>query len=473
MIKIDDSTIYSAMYILNTHLPRKLIRDVFKDFDENGDEEKGMTIFSEKAVEIIDPQSNFFAPRYLNNDVYKFIEKHQIEITDILNFRINEARERGLMKTSDDSIIFELYKSFENVDFNLLHRFGFLDNLFQKAIISRSPNARDSHNEYDKAISLSNCLGYKIVIEEIACAWVNSKEKLYQLVENIEFDSIIENKEIERSQLDMCGFLYVLSNKSMPGLLKIGYTTRSIEERIRELNSTGVPKSFELEFFCEVNQSAKFERLIHKTLEQYGYGKEFFECSINQAVEAIKIAVSNGNYLVINSGGRASNLYLTDKEMVNIKAAARQHKLIEDWLKKKYFDRKFELDLIVERFINASKTIRIWLDRYIEEENKLMTTKSKSSTILKAIEFVTGKNEPDIVEKIWERLSEAEQYDLKNLQKAHSDISRLRIEDRKIIAHKCIDSKESYLVWIPYAKYHWEEFMISNTIQRLINKQSA
>jgi hypothetical protein len=44
------------------------------------------------------------------------------------------------------------------------------------------------------------------------------------------------------------GFVYILSNKKMPGLVKIGCTTRPVVERTAELNSmTGVPAPFVLE----------------------------------------------------------------------------------------------------------------------------------------------------------------------------------------------------------------------------------
>ena len=43
------------------------------------------------------------------------------------------------------------------------------------------------------------------------------------------------------------GFVYVLSNKAMPGLLKIGHTTRNSGIRKEELYTTGVPIKFEVE----------------------------------------------------------------------------------------------------------------------------------------------------------------------------------------------------------------------------------
>ena len=45
------------------------------------------------------------------------------------------------------------------------------------------------------------------------------------------------------------GIVYVLTNPAMPGIVKIGRTTRgSIDVRLNELYSTGVPVPFECAF---------------------------------------------------------------------------------------------------------------------------------------------------------------------------------------------------------------------------------
>ena len=41
------------------------------------------------------------------------------------------------------------------------------------------------------------------------------------------------------------GYVYILSNPAMPGLLKIGYTERDVQERVKELSNTGIPSPFE------------------------------------------------------------------------------------------------------------------------------------------------------------------------------------------------------------------------------------
>lgn len=51
------------------------------------------------------------------------------------------------------------------------------------------------------------------------------------------------------------GFVYVLSNAGMPGLLKIGSSTKVPTARAAELNTTGVPSPFEVEYYCLVGAS--------------------------------------------------------------------------------------------------------------------------------------------------------------------------------------------------------------------------
>ena len=117
----------------------------------------------------------------------------------------------------------------------------------------------------------------------------------------------------------MRGYLYVLSNSSMPGLLKVGYTVRSIEDRINELSSTGVPTRFDLEFFCEVDNAFLLEKEIHREIKKNHHGKEFFKCKIATVVRVIKLTLINSNYVIHSVGGKSSSTYLTNDELENIR----------------------------------------------------------------------------------------------------------------------------------------------------------
>jgi hypothetical protein len=89
------------------------------------------------------------------------------------------------------------------------------------------------------------------------------------------------------------GFVYVLSNPSMPGMLKIGKTTRQPEQRVAELNAaSGVPTPFRIEATVATNDVHELERRIHDILnaQRVNRNREFFETTIENAVFAAQNA---------------------------------------------------------------------------------------------------------------------------------------------------------------------------------------
>lgn len=90
------------------------------------------------------------------------------------------------------------------------------------------------------------------------------------------------------------GFIYLLVNRSMPGLVKIGRTNRAIGTRVRELSTpTGVPTPFEVILDLSVKDSARAERLVHERLASYrtAPNREFFEVATSTAIQVIYSAV--------------------------------------------------------------------------------------------------------------------------------------------------------------------------------------
>ena len=88
------------------------------------------------------------------------------------------------------------------------------------------------------------------------------------------------------------GFIYVLINPAMPGLAKIGKTTRNPTSRMAELsNATGVPTPFVLAFQQAVKECDQIEAQIHKDLEKEGYrvstNREFFNAPLHVIVQKI------------------------------------------------------------------------------------------------------------------------------------------------------------------------------------------
>lgn len=73
--------------------------------------------------------------------------------------------------------------------------------------------------------------------------------------------------------------LYVLSNRAQPGLFKIGWTANAVADRVKQLNSTGVAHSFEIEADFEFRSGAKMaEGEAHRHFAEFrvNAGREFF-----------------------------------------------------------------------------------------------------------------------------------------------------------------------------------------------------
>ena len=92
------------------------------------------------------------------------------------------------------------------------------------------------------------------------------------------------------------GYIYILSNKSMPGIYKIGCTSRTPEERAAELYTTGVPSPFSVEYSINIDNYAYIEKAIHIKLSNYNCGKEFFRCDLFKCVLEIRDIVKKYDY---------------------------------------------------------------------------------------------------------------------------------------------------------------------------------
>jgi hypothetical protein len=86
-------------------------------------------------------------------------------------------------------------------------------------------------------------------------------------------------------------FVYVLSNPSIPGMYKIGYTSKTVENRTLQINrSTGVPTPFNIEFRYKCYKGERIEREVHKFFkkQRVNNDREFFKVSLEEAKTAIR-----------------------------------------------------------------------------------------------------------------------------------------------------------------------------------------
>jgi len=94
---------------------------------------------------------------------------------------------------------------------------------------------------------------------------------------------------------DNYGIVYLLTNDAMPGLVKIGMTTRKdLDQRLKELYTTGVPVPFKCEYACKVplTRTKELEEALHQAFEpnRINPNREFFKVSTRQILPLLKFA---------------------------------------------------------------------------------------------------------------------------------------------------------------------------------------
>jgi hypothetical protein len=85
---------------------------------------------------------------------------------------------------------------------------------------------------------------------------------------------------------------YVLTNPAMLGLVKIGKTTQlEVEDRMKQLFSTGVPVPFDCAFACQVKDAAEVERALHFAFGNHRINpnREFFKIEAERVIAVLKL----------------------------------------------------------------------------------------------------------------------------------------------------------------------------------------
>ncbi|MDO9007105.1 MAG: GIY-YIG nuclease family protein [Thiobacillus sp.] len=85
------------------------------------------------------------------------------------------------------------------------------------------------------------------------------------------------------------GFVYILFNPAMPGLVKIGLSKRTSKTRAKELRGTGVPDDFAVVYDELVTDCTHVETRIHERFDGYRYkpNREFFQIPIRDAIRGL------------------------------------------------------------------------------------------------------------------------------------------------------------------------------------------
>ena len=88
------------------------------------------------------------------------------------------------------------------------------------------------------------------------------------------------------------GIVYILINESMPGYTKIGKTEKSVEQRMKELDTTGLPLPFECYYAAKVPNMDRVEKKLHDAFNanRVRTRREFFRIDPERIKDALEIA---------------------------------------------------------------------------------------------------------------------------------------------------------------------------------------
>lgn len=149
----------------------------------------------------------------------------------------------------------------------------------------------------------------------------------------------------------MSEYIYILSNPSMGGMVKVGKTTHHPNKRMSELRSTGVPTPFVLELSLCVHDCHASERAAHVALDKYRVSgdREFFKISVKSAIKIILPVIGDYDFDDANS-----SFDIEEVEKWFVEKRIKEQRALNDKLWTEYRDRSNERGQVISE-INAQK----------------------------------------------------------------------------------------------------------------------
>ena len=165
--------------------------------------------------------------------------------------------------------------------------------------------------------------------------------------------------------------VYLLTNPTMPGLVKIGRTT-DLETRLRSLSThSGVPVPFECFYACEVTHSTKVEKALHDAFGDHRINpkREFFRLNPDRAVAILEL---------VALGNAAPTVEIAD-DPVELEALHREQSRREQF-RFSLADVPIGATLTFSR--DANITAKVVDDKRIEFEGEITSTSAAAAQVL-------------------------------------------------------------------------------------------
>lgn len=166
--------------------------------------------------------------------------------------------------------------------------------------------------------------------------------------------------------------VYLLTNPTMPGLVKIGRTT-DLESRLRSLSThTGVPVPFECFYACQVENSTKVEKALHDAFGDHRINpkREFFRLNPDRVVAILELVALND---------AAPKMEIAD-DPVELEALHREQSRREQF---RFSLADVPIGVILYFSRDENITAKVVDDRRIEFEGEITTTSSAAAKVLK------------------------------------------------------------------------------------------
>jgi hypothetical protein len=177
------------------------------------------------------------------------------------------------------------------------------------------------------------------------------------------------------------GFVYVLTNPVMPGLVKIGCTdANDADTRIAQLYTTGVPVPFKIEFAARVENMVAVESALHQAFapNRINPKREFFRLEPDQPIAILRLLNVQDATVEVSNGADAA----TDDQS---KAAAEQQ------IKRRPRFNFDEMDIPVGSVLKSTRdesSVVVVDDRQVRYGDEVLSLSAVTKTILQTDYYV-------------------------------------------------------------------------------------
>lgn len=207
------------------------------------------------------------------------------------------------------------------------------------------------------------------------------------------------------------GIVYLLTNECMPGLVKIGMTSReSMDARLKELYTTGVPMPFECVYACKVDCYKELERALHDAFEPYRVNpsREFFRIKTSQVMGILRL---------FDKGNITSEVVTELEKQQEDESAEDGSEQVKTKVYRRPAQNYFEMGLkegdVLTYVHDSSVTCIVKSERKVEYNGQLTHLTPITTELLKAKRSVqptphwefNGRNLSDLYEEWQERVS--------------------------------------------------------------------